>query len=82
MSKINWNRQSQSSVLNKDFWADPKKGFDKEWHTKRAQIKTNLGIHQNHEIEYIKELTGPHAGKAVCKTCGGKFVSWLPKGSF
>lgn len=82
MTKLIWDRQKQTSALNTDYWSDPKKGFDREWHEKRQRVKNNLGIHKDHEIEYIKEPTGPHAGKAVCKTCGGKFVAWLPKGSF
>ena len=82
MTKLKWDRQPVGNVLNSDYYSIPKKGFDKAWHNKRKQLQNSLGIHKDHEIEFIKKPTGPHAGKAICKTCGNKFVTWLPKGSF
>jgi len=40
----------------------------------------NLGIHEEHDWHPIKGPFGPHAGKIICNTCGGKFIKWLPKG--
>jgi len=39
----------------------------------------NLGKHENHDWKPIKGQFGPHAGKIVCNSCGGKWVAWLPK---
>lgn len=41
----------------------------------------NLGKHENHEWDVVLDVPGPHAGKIICKTCGGKWVTWLPKGA-
>lgn len=46
-----------------------------------SQTQINLGKHENHSWQPIKGPFGPHAGKIVCNTCGGKWVAWLPKGS-
>lgn len=42
----------------------------------------NLGKHEKHDWQPLKGPFGPHEGKIVCKTCGGKWVAWLPKGTF
>ena len=82
MAKINWNRHSVKSRLERDHWKDPKFGFDSKWHEKRrGSRQINLGIHEEHDWEVVKMETGPHAAKVVCKTCKNKFVTWLPKGS-
>ena len=85
MTKINWNRQKQVSVLNRDYFINPKTGFDKEWHDRQSHLKNlletiDLGVHNTHEILPIKLDSGPHAGKLVCVTCKNKFLRWLPKG--
>ena len=85
MSKINWNRIKQTSVLNTEFYTNPKKGFDKDWHEKRRALdnllnEMDLGVHKTHEIKPIKDESGPHIGKLVCVTCNNKFIRWLPKG--
>lgn len=89
MTKLKWDRQKQTSTLNSEYWTDPKKGFDKQWHEQRTfnlnkHIKEtqSLGIHANHELERIKLDSGPHFGKLVCKTCNDKFLKWLSKNSF
>lgn len=38
MTKLKWNRQPISSILDTDYYKDPKNGFDKSWH--RHQKKT------------------------------------------
>jgi hypothetical protein len=86
MTKLNWERpNNKTSVLNTEYYTNPKNGFDKAWHSQRDNLKQNLGIHKDHDWEIINEPTGPHAGKVVCNTCKNKkgkgmFVSWLPKG--
>lgn len=44
-------------------------------------VEINLGKHENHEWEVVTDVPSPHIGKIICKTCGGKWVTWLPKGS-
>jgi hypothetical protein len=39
----------------------------------------NLGKHENHDWQPIKGNFGPHTGKIICNSCGGKWVAWLPK---
>lgn len=41
----------------------------------------NLGKHENHEWDVVLDVPEPHSGKIICKTCGGKWVTWLPKGA-
>lgn len=36
MAKINWNRHNYTSRLDADYWNNPKKGFDKQWHESMA----------------------------------------------
>ena len=45
----------------------------------RLNDKINLGSHENHNWEPVLGTFGPHEGKIICKTCGGKFVTWLSK---
>lgn len=45
----------------------------------QAINKLNLGKHEKHDLDVILEPSGPHKGKIICKTCNGKFVTWIPK---
>lgn len=82
MTKLNYDKtnKNDSAFLNDPYWTKPKTGFDKAWHSQRAKLNTSLGVHKDHDWEIVNKSTGPHAGKVICNTCGGKFVSWLPKG--
>lgn len=46
-----------------------------------SSTQINLGKHENHNWQPVVGPFGPHAGKIICKTCGGKWIKWLPKGS-
>lgn len=82
MTKLNYDKtnKSDSAFLNDPYWTNPSKGFDKSWHNQRARLRQHLGVHESHDWQIINKSTGPHAGKVVCNTCNGKFVTWLPKG--
>jgi hypothetical protein len=90
MTKLVWDRKQQTSILNSDYYTNPKTGFDKAWHDQQAQKKQRkdrllnqeikLGIHTDHDLDIIKLDSGPHACKLVCITCNNKFIQWLPKG--
>jgi len=80
MTKLKWDREPVRSSLNSEYWLDPKKGFDKDWHDKNSSIHNNLGIHKDHDWQIINKPSGPHAGKIICNTCKGKWIAWLPKG--
>jgi hypothetical protein len=92
MTKINWNREPTSSVMNSEYWTNPKTGFDKGWHDRLKQKqekkqrllnqKIDLGIHEDHDLDIVKLNSGPHVGKLICITCNDKFIRWLPKGIF
>jgi hypothetical protein len=80
MKKICWDRHELKTKFDRDYWKEPKYGFDTKWHSKNIdnrQIK--LGIHEKHDWQVVKMETGPHAAKIVCRTCKNKFVTWLPK---
>jgi hypothetical protein len=79
MTKLKWDRSPQNSVLNSDYFLNPKTGFDQKWHNQRKNMQQILGIHKDHNWQIINKPTGPHAGKIVCNTCNEKFVAWLPK---
>lgn len=82
MTKLKWDRNPRSSVLNSEYYTNPKKGFDSAWHSQKNKLNTGLGIHLTHNWQAVKSQSGPHEGKAICNTCGGKFIMWLPKGYF
>lgn len=91
MTKLDYSKRNKNDAgfLNDPYWNDPVKGFDKAWHEQykakirqNEKLKKNLGIHESHDWQPIEGQVGPHAGKAVCNTCGGKFIMWLPKGFF
>ena len=81
MTKLKWNRDPITSVLNTEYYLNSKTGFDKSWHDKIKASKKeyNLGTHKTHDWQPIKLQTGPHYGKLICKTCNDKFIQWLPK---
>ena len=82
MAKIDWSRHKLVSKLDRDYFNDPKKGFDSKWHEKRnSKRQIKLGIHEKHNWQVVKLQSGPHTGKIICNDCGGKFVTWLPKGN-
>jgi len=82
MTRLKWDREKQNSIMNSNYWVNPKEGFDKTWHEKKKTLNKNLGIHKDHKWEPVKLESGPHVGKAICNTCGGKFIMWLPKNYF
>lgn len=85
MTKINWNRTNPSSRLDREYYTNPRTGFDKLWH--QTQAKANKSSrkknpHDLHKKQNIKGPFGPHAGKQICLQCDGAFVTWLPKKYF
>lgn len=80
MTKLKWDRKPVTSVLDSDYYRNPKQGFDQKWHNQRAKLREHLGAHKDHQWEIVNKPSGPHAGKVICNSCGGKFVTWLPKG--
>lgn len=68
--------------MNSQYWTNPKTGFDRKWHEEKADLNKKLGNHLTHDWKPVELQTGPHAGKAVCNTCNGKFIMWLPKSYF
>lgn len=82
MTKLDYNKTNKSdrAFLNDAYWTNPRTGFDQKWHNQRTNLRQKLGTHQDHNWEILNQPTGPHAGKVVCHTCGGKFVMWIPKG--
>jgi hypothetical protein len=90
MTKLKWDREPVRSTLNSDYWNDPKKGFDKDWHIKQQfkkeknekilNQKIELGIHKDHDLDIIPLTSGPHSSKLICITCNNKFIRWLSKG--
>lgn len=92
MTKLKWDREPFKSVLDSEYWKNPKTGFDKGWHhnwsqklkakQNRLNKEINLGIHENHQLQPIKIESGPHSGKLICITCNNKFIRWLPKDMF
>jgi hypothetical protein len=89
MTKLKWDRDKWTSTINSEYWTDPRKGFDREWHEQQkhkqaqaAKDKEFLGTHAEHTLEKIQLSTGPHHGKLICKTCDNKFLKWLSKKEF
>jgi len=83
MAKIDWTKNNRNAKV--DWYAEAKEENNR-WIKKPKSKKLpknkeiNLGIHEKHDWQVIKIDKGPHAGKIICNTCGGKWVTWLPKG--
>jgi len=84
MAKINWQKIQQKDLVKK-------KGFEivETEYQQKAQFKkdfpelfVDLGKHKKHKWIAEEGPFGPHAGKAICKTCKGKFITWLSKDYF
>lgn len=92
MTKLKWDRNPVRSVLNSDYFLNPKEGFDKGWHYNQQQKldkkqrlldkNIDLGTHHEHDLDVITLESGPHSAKLICTTCNNKFIRWLPKGIF
>jgi hypothetical protein len=39
MANINWNRHSYKTQMDRDYYRDPKKGFDSAWHNQNRKNK-------------------------------------------
>ncbi len=41
MAKLNWQKlyKQGTTEMVKDYWCNPKKGFDKQWHDQQANTK-------------------------------------------
>jgi hypothetical protein len=46
-----------------------------------SKAEINLGKHETHDWQVVRDVPAPHSGKIICNTCGGKWVTWLPKGA-
>lgn len=76
---MDWEKRKKYNKI--DHYAEAIERNQKEKPLFKAPRELKLGIHQDHNWQIINEPTGPHRGKVICKTCGGKFVTWLPKGA-
>mgnify|MGYP000411479362 CR=1 FL=1 len=93
MAKLQWEKRAAYDKIDHYEWAKRRNKIqDKKWklftleNPKKAQkaskedsINIDLGTHEDHDWRIVLEPTGPHAGKIVCDTCGGKHVTWLSK---
>ena len=40
MAKIDWSRHRlEETKLTREYWSNPKKGFDRAWHEKQAKLR-------------------------------------------
>jgi hypothetical protein len=90
MAKINHEKQNNYDKIDHYEWAKRKNKIqDAKWkhHTlkpvKKLTNLTHIDLkqHEMHDWQPIKGPFGNHAGKIICNTCGGKWVTWLPKGA-
>lgn len=90
MAKIEWEKRNDYDNVDHYEWEKHRNKIeDENWrhHSLKKPKKIsgstqiNLKQHENHDWQPLKGPFGPHEGKIICKTCGGKWVAWLPKGS-
>lgn len=81
MAKINWHRAAQKDLIRKYGHEVVEREYTQKVRKSNSlSIKINLGIHESHDWEPIISPPGStHAGKIVCNTCKGKWVTWLSK---
>ena len=76
MTKLDWNKLNRLDKV--DHYHEAIVENQKKSKVKKPK-SIKLGEHEKHDIEYVMVSSGPHKGKAICKTCNGKFVTWIPK---
>ena len=82
MAQINWHKLAQNDLVRKHGHEVVEREYtQKVRKSKSPSTNINLKQHEKHDWQPIKGPFGPHAGKIICNTCGGKLVTWLPKGS-
>lgn len=82
MAQINWHKLAQKDLVRKHGHEVVEREYtQKVRKSKSPSTNINLKQHETHDWQPIKGPFGPHAGKIICNTCGGKLVTWLPKGS-
>lgn len=90
MAKMEWGKRNDYDNVDHYEWTKRRnKVEDAKWrhHSLKKPKKTsgkitiNLKEHEKHDWQPLKGPFGPHEGKIICNTCGGKWVAWLPKGS-
>lgn len=82
--KINWDKRRQLDKIDHYFEEiELRNKITENYYKNKMHSKTkiNLGIHENHDWEIVRDVPAPHSGKIICNTCGGKWVTWLPKGT-
>lgn len=79
MAKIQWNKIAEKDLIRKHGYEAVDRQYIRQTVKKTPDFNVNLGTHEDHDWRIVLEPTGPHAGKIVCDTCGGKHVTWLSK---
>ncbi len=81
MAKIKWHRIAEKDLIRQHGYEAVDRQYIRQTFKPEPNLKQqiNLGIHENHDWQPVLEAKGPHAGKIICNTCGGKFVTWLSK---
>jgi hypothetical protein len=81
MAKIKWHKIAEKDLIRQHGY----EAVDRQYFRQTSQPKSrfeetiSLGIHENHNWQPVLDAKGPHAGKIICNTCNGKFVTWLSK---
>lgn len=57
MANINWNRHSYVTKMDRDYYVNPKQGFDRAWHEKNTKArKQKAEAKLNEQRKLIKAL--------------------------
>lgn len=59
MAKIDWSRHEFTSKLDRDYYLNPRRGFDQQWHDKQSKLKA-----QRQTLAKNKALASIRANKA------------------
>ena len=83
MAKIKWHRIAEKDLIRKHGADVVKTEYQQKvrFSNSKSSKEINLGTHESHDWQPLKGPFGPHEGKVICNTCGGKWVAWLPKGT-
>lgn len=81
MAKIKWNRIAEKNLIRKHGHEVVEREYTQKVRKANSlSSQIDLKDHEEHDWQPIISPPGStHAGKIVCNTCNGKWVTWLSK---
>lgn len=81
MAKIKWHRIAEKNLIRKHGHEVVEREYTQQVKkTNNLTLDIPLNKHEKHDWQpIISPPDATHAGKIICNTCNGKWVTWLSK---